>query len=216
MRATPDAVGDLTTRARIRDAAMEAFAEHGYQGATMRGIAAAAGVSLGLVQHHFGTKDGLRSACDERVLELIRFKTTAIDAGRLSDPQVLSILISMAPVVQRYVGRAMVDGSTAIDDLVDQVMSASEAYLSSTWPDRFEPGSPRTRDAAAVLTALNTSTMVLQAHIARRMGIEPFTESTVRRIGQATFDAYEAIADLTASEWWREVRAATSPDPTGA
>lgn len=102
---------DLTTRARIRDAAMAAFAEQGYRGATMRGIAAAAGVSLGLVQHHFGTKDGLRAACDERVLELVRTKTVVLEEGRLSDPQVLGTLMSMAPAVQRYVGRAMVDGS---------------------------------------------------------------------------------------------------------
>lgn len=200
---------DLTTRARIRDAAMAAFAEQGYRGATMRGIAAAAGVSLGLVQHHFGTKDGLRAACDEQVLELVRIKTSAVDAGRLSDPQVLAALMAMAPGVQRYVGRAMVDGSPAIDDLVGRVMDSSEEFLTAWWPDRFEPGSRRTRDAAAVLTALNTSTMVLQDHLARRMDLEPFTEQAIRHIGGATFDAYEAIADLVATDMWRELRAAT-------
>lgn len=204
---------DLTTRARVRDTAMGEFAEKGYRGATMRGIAAAAGVSLGLVQHHFGTKDGLRAACDERVLELVRIKTTAIEEGRLSDPQVLATLMSMAPTVQRYVGRAMVDGSPAIDELVDQVMASSEGFLTSHWPDRFEPGSQRTRDVAAVLTALNTSTMVLQDHLARRMDLEPFTEQALRRIGGATFDAYEAIASMVTSDMWRDLRAAIDTPP---
>lgn len=202
-------IDDLSTRARIRDAAMAAFAEEGYRGATMRGIAAAAGVSLGLVQHHFGTKDGLRAACDEQVLELVRFKTTALEEGRLGDPQVLATLVAMAPAVQRYVGRAMVDGSPAIDDLVDHVMANSEQFLSSRWPERFEPGSRRTRDAAAVLTVLNTSTMVLQDQLARRMDLEPFTEHAIRHIGGATFDAYEAIAELVATPLWKELRAAT-------
>ncbi len=63
---------DLTGRARIRDAAMLEFAEHGAKGATIRGIAKAAGVSPALVQHHFGTKEALRRACDEYVIETIR------------------------------------------------------------------------------------------------------------------------------------------------
>ena len=56
---------DLTARARIRDAAIELFAERGIGSATIRDIAQAAGVSSGLVRHHFGSKDGLRRACDE-------------------------------------------------------------------------------------------------------------------------------------------------------
>ena len=38
----------------------------------MRAIAEAAGVSPGLVIHHFGSKDGLRKACDDYVAEEIR------------------------------------------------------------------------------------------------------------------------------------------------
>lgn len=60
----------------IRDAAIAEFAAHGFAKSTVRGIAAAAGVSPGLVIHHFGSKDGLRSACDDHVFEaLTRVKT---------------------------------------------------------------------------------------------------------------------------------------------
>ena len=52
-------VDDLTATARIRDAAIEQFGEHGF-GVGVRAIATAAGVSAGLVIHHFGSKDGLR------------------------------------------------------------------------------------------------------------------------------------------------------------
>ena len=55
---------DLTTSARIRDAAIAQFGAHGFN-TGVRAIATAAGVSPGLVIHHFGSKDGLRKACDE-------------------------------------------------------------------------------------------------------------------------------------------------------
>lgn len=61
---------DLTARARIRDAAITSFAATGFD-ATVRQIATQAGVSGGLVIHHFGSKDGLRAACDAEVLRRI-------------------------------------------------------------------------------------------------------------------------------------------------
>ncbi|WP_159940726.1 MULTISPECIES: TetR/AcrR family transcriptional regulator [unclassified Nocardiopsis] len=65
-----DAGSDLTARARIRDAAIECFGQNGF-GVTVRAIAEEAGVSPGLVIHHFGSKERLREACDDHVLGLI-------------------------------------------------------------------------------------------------------------------------------------------------
>lgn len=62
---------DLSTADRIRDAAIDQFGRHGF-GVGVRAIAAAAGVSPGLVNHHFGSKDGLRAACDTHVAEVVR------------------------------------------------------------------------------------------------------------------------------------------------
>lgn len=60
---------DLTARANIRNAALRLFAERGHDAVTVREIAAAAGVSPGLVIHHFGSKDGLRVAVDAHAAE---------------------------------------------------------------------------------------------------------------------------------------------------
>ncbi len=46
-------------RAAILDAAARVFADRGYDGASIRGIAATAGVDPALVHHYFGTKDEL-------------------------------------------------------------------------------------------------------------------------------------------------------------
>ncbi|RAC10263.1 TetR/AcrR family transcriptional regulator, partial [Burkholderia multivorans] len=62
------------TAQRILVAAVREFAAHGFAKTTVRAIAAAAGVSPGLVIHHFGSKEGLRTACDDHVFALITEK----------------------------------------------------------------------------------------------------------------------------------------------
>ena len=61
--------GDLTAKARIRDKALQLFAERGPERVTVRDVAVAADVSPGLVMHHFGSKAGLREAVDEHVAD---------------------------------------------------------------------------------------------------------------------------------------------------
>lgn len=51
--------GESDARDRIMAAAIDEFSEAGYDGATIRGIAARAGVDSALVHHHFGTKADL-------------------------------------------------------------------------------------------------------------------------------------------------------------
>lgn len=62
---------DLTARALIRDEALALFAQVGPDAVSVRQIASAAGVSPGLVIHHFGSKDGLRRAVDDHVAGLL-------------------------------------------------------------------------------------------------------------------------------------------------
>jgi len=47
-------------------AGQSAFARHGFEGASLRGIAAAAGVDPALAAHHFGSKEALWEAVIER------------------------------------------------------------------------------------------------------------------------------------------------------
>lgn len=53
---------------RLIVVAMKLFAEKGFDGVTVRDISAAAEVSVGLINHHFGSKDGLREAVDRYFL----------------------------------------------------------------------------------------------------------------------------------------------------
>ena len=51
--------GNPPTRARLAEVARELFLEHGYQGTTLRAVAAAADVDSALISYHFGSKQGL-------------------------------------------------------------------------------------------------------------------------------------------------------------
>jgi AcrR family transcriptional regulator len=57
--------GASSTQAEILEAARKLFLERGYQGATMRGIAAEAGVDASLIVHFFGNKLNLFSEAVE-------------------------------------------------------------------------------------------------------------------------------------------------------
>jgi AcrR family transcriptional regulator len=73
--------GAPDTRATILDAARSAFAEKGFAGTTIRGVAAQAGVDASLVHHYFGTKDDLFLAAMELPFDPRRAMAPAVAGG---------------------------------------------------------------------------------------------------------------------------------------
>jgi len=74
------------TRDRILVAALEAFSEKGFDGATTREIAARAGVTLGLLQYYFGSKASLwRAAVDLAFAEMRTGLESVLEAGGPAD-----------------------------------------------------------------------------------------------------------------------------------
>lgn len=80
-RATND---DQTAKARIRNTALDLYARHGEDRISMRAIASEAGVTVGLVQHHFKTKAGLRDAVDQLVVD--HFSAAIAEAPAAGSP----------------------------------------------------------------------------------------------------------------------------------
>lgn len=121
---------DLTTRARIRDAAILRFAREGF-GASVRAIAADADVSPALVLHHFGSKDGLRAACDEHVLATVRstkHDVMADAAGTSPMGAWFAQVEEYAPAVG-YALRSLQAGGTLARTFVDHMVSDAVVYL---------------------------------------------------------------------------------------
>ncbi|TQN30251.1 TetR family transcriptional regulator [Haloactinospora alba] len=192
---------DLTARARIRDAALAQFAERGFKGATVKSIADEAGVSPGLLQHHFGSKDELRHACDEYVLDAFSgLDKFGVTSGEITSPEFMGELFSRSPLITRYIARAMVEGSPAASAVFDTSASVSEEFFRRFWPDRFPEGSDRVRDAAAVLAAMHLSTVVLHERLSQRMDTDVLSAANSSRIALAMFDVYACVADFLESD----------------
>jgi TetR/AcrR family transcriptional regulator len=60
------------TRERIVQAALEAFAQMGFRGASTRDIARRAGTNQGLITYHFRSKDELWRAAADRIFGMLR------------------------------------------------------------------------------------------------------------------------------------------------
>lgn len=129
MRSATVAEVDLTGKARIREAAMQRFASDGVAATSLRAVARAAGVSPGLVVHHFGSKEGLVQAVDEAVVRRI---TAALREVPIEGPgseviaqraEVVGALLRGQPTLCDYIGRALSEGTEASADLFHRMFA---------------------------------------------------------------------------------------------
>lgn len=141
---------DLTAKAKIRNAALDLYAGQGEGRVSMRAVAAAAGVTVGLVQHHFKTKDGLRNAveqlivdCHAQAIASAPTDGTPAEVREARDLAVRRMLVEHPPVVD-YLRRAVLDPSGEHGALIgrlteltrSEVTKSRESGLAST--DRSE------------------------------------------------------------------------------
>jgi AcrR family transcriptional regulator len=177
---------DLTARARIREAAIRLFAEHGVEETAILDIAQEARVSGGLIRHHFGSKDGLRVACDTYVLsELLRFKLEALEQGR-AEPEFLVTFDARQVLLRRYFGRAMIDGSPAAASRFDEIVDGTaQWFIDQSGLDLAD-----IRACAAVMAGMTIGVLAMQDHIARALGEDPLSPRLQERIGLAYGDIY--------------------------
>ncbi|WP_067170722.1 TetR/AcrR family transcriptional regulator [Microtetraspora niveoalba] len=121
---------DLSGRARLRDAAIARFAREGF-GASLRSIAADAGVSAALVIHHFGSKERLRAECDEHVFAVIRTSKSEVIAAPGGPGVLLAQLAKVeeyAPLVA-YVVRSLQAGGDTARRFVEHVVADAVRYI---------------------------------------------------------------------------------------
>lgn len=119
---------DLTAKARIRNTALDLYAQYGEERISLRAVASEAGVTLGLVQHHFKTKAGLREAVDQLVVDYFVEALRSVDAEKdprklvtARDAAVTSMLKANPPIVN-YVRRAVLEPSDEQMHLLDALI----------------------------------------------------------------------------------------------
>ena len=165
---------DLLPQARIRLAALELLGEQGFDKTTIRAIAARAGVSPGLVIHHFGSKKQLRDAVDDGVFEVLKTdKATAIASAAMGRvDRYLDDFPDLWPTLT-YIIRVLRDGGPAADRLFDRMVEVTSEMLElmgAQVPLRM--GS----DPKATITLM----------VAFSLGISIFGDSVARHLGGDT------------------------------
>lgn len=106
---------DLTSRARIRNAALHQFAVRGFAGTPLRAIASEAGVAIGLIGHYFGSKEGAREGVESWIVGLF---AAALDrADTRSATRVADVTARDASVAQM-----LTDNPLVVDYLRRQVL----------------------------------------------------------------------------------------------
>lgn len=141
--------GATQTREQILEAAREQFAEMGYNGATIRGIARRAGVDPALVHHFFGAKDQVFIAA-------------------------MQLPYNPADVVRRLVTAPGPDRAEALVRFFFDIWERPETRTPMVAMLR----SATTHDHAAT-TVREFMSHVLQRHIAAEVGISPVRAGVV-------------------------------------
>lgn len=125
---SPDS--DLTAAARIRNAALLRFARDGFD-VGLRAIAADVGVTAGLITHHFGSKDGLRRACDAEVLRLtVEVKSASTYFGGPVDLMTQMSQVEDYIPATAYAMRSLMEGGELATALMDLFVGDAVSYMS--------------------------------------------------------------------------------------
>lgn len=176
-----------TAKERIRDATLSCFATHGIAATSLRTVADTAGVSVGLVQHHFRTKAALTAAVNQYVLQVVG---EALEPAALSEApsdgldeagRRLTSLMAERPDLITYLGRALAEGGA-----FGSVIFTGLLGISTAQGDEFSRRSKPRPDLDLVWGALNplilrVGAIILHPYIELYLREPFFTEPQLRR-----------------------------------
>lgn len=156
--------GGRDNRAAIIDAALELFAEHGYDKTSTRAVAAQAGVDVALIYHHFGSKDDLLvqalAVPETAAPRLQPIPADHPDPGRV----VVATFISMwdtDPVIRRQ-GVAMVRTALSHPHAAELLRRTQQAAISDLVQHVVAPDHQTLR---VDLVAAQLSGLILNRHV---------------------------------------------------
>jgi len=194
--------GEATRLALIR-AALDLFGAIGFEAASTRAIATAAGANVASIAYHFGGKEGLRGACADHVVQTIRgfLGPLLMAAGSATSSQtgaaallrqVIEAFVGFMVVrpeaqsIARFVVREMFEPTEAFERIYAEAFAPMHERLCAVWA--AATGAP----ADAPATRLATLAMlgqVLYFRVARRIAL--------RRLGWSDIGPKEGEAIRT-------------------
>lgn len=174
---------------RIRGAALAGFARNGVAATSIRDVAAAAGVSPGLVQHYFTSKKALREAVDEHVTQLARdaLAVRRVDGDVIEDiAQRLTALVADHFVALQYVARGVAERDEAALTVFDTLIELCRDQLAVLQKEGVLRTDLDLEWAALHTVLINLGTVILEPGVSRQLGRPFLTRRQVERWRRAT------------------------------
>lgn len=193
-------VVDLSNgKLRLIKVAMRLFADKGFDGITVRDISSAADVSVGLINHHFGSKEGLRAAVDryfiqqfEEVLFEERPAATSVSEGlevaTESTENWINRHIEDWDLSKAYMRRALLEGSDWGAGLFERFYQVVRTSV-----DRMDAQGQVREDVdrlwlPLLIMYMELGTLLLEPYVARVLGKSGFDRVLWKRRHRAYID----------------------------
>lgn len=161
--------GGQSTKKKILDAAIDIFAENGYDKSSLRSITSRAGVDVALVKHFFGGKEGLFEAAVIRQAEAsLELLTHAQQPGHDPSRRIAEIYVSIweddpTAATIRALFRAILESPQNKERLRAITTSYIEKALLPAFQETIaSPSTLRTQTLAAELMGLGVARYILQ------------------------------------------------------
>ncbi|MGO2601166.1 MULTISPECIES: TetR/AcrR family transcriptional regulator [Brevibacterium] len=201
------------TADRIRTAAISEFATHGFTKSTIRSIASAAGVSPGLVIHHFGSKDGLRTACDNHVFAAIAESKAQNAEYAVHAMQMVFDDPNMSTKID-YLMKSLLDPSEHGQRYFEHYVDLVEDYITHGFAGYTFRHSDDPRGQAATIATLALAPSILAQRLQTSLGTSG-TAETMTRLAPHLLDLYlnGALASTPAGEPGPTEAGDTDPEP---
>lgn len=190
---------DATALAKegILDAALVAFAEHGYEGMSMRKLARQLGVSHGLLSVRFGTKFDLWvAAVDQALARVAERISLAKQAGSIEERLKATIVetlesIAETPALLRIVNHESAADSERLQYLTSSVLAERYRVLEGVLAEGVAAGMFRDLPDRLVMALVShgAGMMFAQKPLARHLGLLVSAESAeLRRMANIVAD----------------------------
>ncbi len=214
VRSTPPS-DDITTRARIRDAALARFPTQGFEATTVREIAKDAGVSPALVLHHFGSKEGLLRACDEVVVRRFReTKEAAMEAGNIFNPSFAGSALEVAEPISRYLAWALARGNESTNDLFDEMVREAMVITRLAIERGYVRDSSDLEMRVALQMSMQLGSLVLHHHLERVLGVDVLSSEGLATIAPVVLEIVSGVFEPEVASKLQEMYASSKDGPS--
>ena len=181
-----------TTREQLLALSVAMFAENGFTQTSLRSIAKRAGVSPGLLVHHFGSKDDLvAEAISETLGRWVVGETAAVLDDESARVENWRMFIERNSTSLNFFRQVLLAGGTYAERLFDASLRESGTFLDQMKASGRLKELHDTEATALMISASGLGLILLLDHVERIMGGQIASETVATRLMNANTELWE-------------------------